>query len=265
MLDLSIVVDGNMIGTLLLAKAATIAKRRIALHVHQREAATLQTDRLHEESRNAHGREHPDPAAPDAIEIQHPDGDRSQNDQRQEFKDIADGTQRTDILAPKHLYHETAQNYQRKARDRHPQHDLALESGSGSVVRIDLLAEQLAGREREVKNREKQHIFDDAQPSVGRAADRHVDLQMEVAAHAAQSLADRSQGAQIAAEELREEDHAHGQHQTHHDLEHRHRTSQRMVDQVGSERLQSSERTIFLHVDRRVGICGPTHRTDDGG
>ena len=95
--------------------------------------------------------------------------------------------------------------------------------------------------------------------------DRNLDLQMQFLSGAAHPFADGAQRTEVAAEKFAEQDHSHGEHEAHHDLEHRHRAGQRVVHQIGSESLQTAEGTVSLDIDGFFAEVGPEHRACNGG
>ena len=264
MLHLRVVMDRNVVGALLLAGPAVVARLHVAADDEEREGAAAQLDRLDQIARGAGCGQHPDPRPLDTEVSQHPGGDGGNQKERRELEDVARGTQRADVPAPEHPDEEAARQKQDEARHRHPEHDLALESRGDGIVGIELLAEELARRERVVEDREEQDVLHGTQHPVEDAARRNVALDAEFAADAAHPLADGTHRTEIAAEELREENDAGGQHQAHHDLEHRHRAGERIVHQIGPESLQTAERTVGLHVDGFVAELRDGDRRRDG-
>ena len=63
------------------------------------------------------------PTRRNAQRTERPAAEGGDHEQQREFENVADSSQRTDVFAPEHLYHEAAQEQQRKARERHPKHD----------------------------------------------------------------------------------------------------------------------------------------------
>ena len=264
-LHLHVVVDRQLIGALFLAETAVVAGADVTLDVHQREDAAAHLDDLDDICGQTCAADGPDPCVRNAQHAENPAAEGRDDEQQREFENVAGRPQRTDILAPEHLHHEAAQQQQRKARERHPEHDLALESRSHRIERIEFLAEQLARREREIEDREEQHVLHHAQQFVHDAARRNLDLQMQFLSGAAHPFADGAQRTEVAAEKFAEQDHSHGEHEAHHDLEHRHRAGQRVVHQIGSESLQTAEGTVSLDIDGFFAEVGPEHRACNGG
>ena len=265
MLHLHIVMDRKLVGTFLFAQSAIIAGVQVPLDVHQGEGAAAHLGDLDDIGGKTCAADRPYPCVRNAQRTERPAAEGGDHEQQREFENVAGSSQRTDILAPEHLHHEAAQEQQRKARERHPKHDFALETRSHGIERVEFLAEQLARREREIEDREEQHVLHHAQQFVDDAARRDIDLQVQFFPGTPHPLADGAQRTEVSAKKFAEQNHSHGEHEAHHDLEHRHRAGQRVVHHIGAESLQPAKRTICLDIDGFVAQFGPKHRARNGG
>ena len=151
--------DRRLVRTFLFAQSAIIAGVQIPPDVHQGEGAAAHLGDLDDIGGKTCAADRPDPRVRNAQRTERPAAEGGDHEQQREFENVADSSQRTDVFAPEHLYHEAAQEQQRKARERHPKHDFALETRSHGIERVEFLAEQLARREREIEDREEQHVL----------------------------------------------------------------------------------------------------------
>ena len=108
-------------------------------------------------------------------------------------------------------------------------------------------------------------VLHHAQQLVDDAARRDIDLQVQFFPGTPHPLADGAQRTEVSAKKFAEQNHSHGEHEAHHDLEHRHRAGQRVVHHIGAESLQPAKRTICLDIDGFVAQFGPKHRARNGG
>ena len=257
------VVDIDMVGALLLAEAAEIAVMLVARDGQQREEAAAQLDHLDQVAAAAGDGQSPHPAVRHAQVAQQPGAGQHDDEEGGELEEVAHRAQRADVAAPEHADEHAAQKEQGDRGAGHPEDDLPFEARSQGVVGVEALAEELARRDGIVEDHEQQHVLHDAQQPVGDRTRAQVGLHAEFAAQLAEPLAHRSQRAEVAAEELAEEDDAHAQHDTHHDLEHRHGAGQRMPLQVGGQGLQTAERAVSLDIDGLLSPTGMENRPHD--
>jgi len=242
------VLDVDRIGTFAAADVALGARGLVADDVQQREDFAPQVDHLPEVAREAGDAQSPYPGRSHAQQPEHPQQDDDAHEGDGEFEDVAQRAQRADVFAPEHFDEKAAEEEHRNRDDGHPDGDLALEARGDGVVGVEILAEKLAARRRHVEYVEQQGVFDGAEQAVGDASRAYFNADLQLLAAPAHPFADGSQRAEVAAEEFAEKDHSHGEHDAHHDLRHGHRAGQRVVDQVASQRLQSAERAVGLHV-----------------
>ena len=240
--------DRKLARTFLFAQSAIIAGVQIPPDVHQGEGAAAHLGDLDDIGGKTCAADRPDPRVRNAQRTERPAAEGGDHEQQREFENVADSSQRTDVFAPEHLYHEAAQEQQRKARERHPKHDFALETRSHSIERVEFLAEQLARREREVEDHEEQRILHPAQQPVRSAPRPQFAPQPEPPAQPSEPSDDRAHGAEVAAEELGKEHDPRGQREPHGNLEHRHRAGQRAAGQIGAEGLQPPEGAVGLDI-----------------
>ena len=238
----------DVIGTFFRTGAAAVAALRVADDAQQREYFATQVDHFVQVADQAGCAQRPYPCRRKPGPSEQPEQQEEPHERDREFENIAQRSERADVFAPEHFDEETAEEQQHDRDAGHPGRDFTLETGRHCVVRVEILAEQLARRDRHVEYHEQQSVFDDPQSPIGDAARFQVEVHFQLAAAFAEVFPDCPQRTQITAEQLAEQDDAHGQYDSHHDLRHRHAACQRIVMQVTADSLQASERAVGFRI-----------------
>ena len=192
--------------------------------------------------------EHPEPCPRHAPGAERPGRKCRREEQRPAAEEVAGGPQRTKIAAPEHPDAEAPRKQHDEHHERHPEDDFTLEARGDGVVGVQLVAKELARREREVEDHEEQRILHPAQQPVRSAPRPQFAPQPEPPAQPSEPSDDRAHGAEVAAEELGKEHDPRGQREPHGNLEHRHRAGQRAAGQIGAEGLQPPEGAVGLDI-----------------
>ena len=231
--------------------------------------AGIPFEHLQRPAQQAHGTQEPPPGQLDAGNAQQPPYEADTDERQPEFKGIGSGTQRADVAAPETLDKEAAQENDSYGCECHPKDDFALERGGGGIVGIQFLAEEFAGTDGEIKDHEEQDVFDNAQDGIENGAflgPFRTDTQGF--ADAGQQVLDGSYRAQIAAEQLAEEDDRGGQGNAHQDLGGAHAAGERALNEEGGQGLQASHRAEGFRVGG-IGTekfrCESGQEEDQGG
>lgn len=125
------------------------------------------------------------------------------------------------------LYKKTGDKHKRQRGDGHPKRDLTLESRGRGVVRVEILAEELACGQCHVEGDEQKHVLHDPQHLVGDTALIDVEgVEPDGLPEFLQKILHRSDGTEIAAEQLAEKHDCRREDNTHRDLHACHRARQ---------------------------------------
>ena len=101
-------------------------------------------------SRHAEGAQQPYPAELDSYQRHRPPEQAQGHQPDPELKGIGDCSERADIPAPEAVDNESQQHYQAQGGQAHPEGDFTLEAGCNRIIRIYVLAEELAGGHCEI-------------------------------------------------------------------------------------------------------------------
>ena len=180
----------------------------------------------------------------------HPPGQGQHYQPEPELEGVGYGAQRADVFAPEAVDEQAQENHYRHRSDGHPKDNLPLEAGGDCIVRVQLLAEKLAGAYGHIHNPEKEAIFDQPEDDIQRLADPD-GFDFHRLARTDEQVLYSPHRAEIAAEELAEENHRHRQRYAHQNLERTHRAREGAPLKVGRQGLQTSEGTQFFGVGGR--------------
>ena len=190
----------DVIGTFFRTGAAAVAALRVADDAQQREYFATQVDHFVQVADQAGCAQRPYPCRRKPGPSEQPEQQEEPHERDREFENIAQRSERADVFAPEHFDEETAEEQQHDRDAGHPGRDFTLETGRHCVVRVEILAEQLARRDRHVEYHEQQSVFDDPQSPIGDAARFQVEVHFQLAAAFAEVFPDCPQRTQITAE-----------------------------------------------------------------
>ena len=216
----------DSIRTMLVADSA-MRTFLIVLHDVQHLKFRTAAKYLQKISGNTEQRQKKPPRNIDTQKSQHVINRRENDDPAPELQRIRNRSERAQVPAPEHVDHESAYQDQCYRHTGHPQGDFTLESRRHSVIRVQILAEQLTCRGRHKENPEQQRVFDDAEDLVGNASVLYFNaLPTDDIAQLDQKVLHSAERTDITAEQLAEKHDRSREDNTHDYLHHAHAARQ---------------------------------------
>ena len=189
-----------------------------------------------------------------AQQREHPEEQSHREQRNPEFEAVGKGPERAYIPAPEPLDEKAQQKHQGKAHQAHPKGDFTLEAGCDGIIRVEILAEKLAGSSGAVEYPEQKHILDCTQDIVKHALMSYLHaFETYCRSGFCEQVLNCSYRADVGAEKLAEENHARSKHKPHHYLQTAHRARQRTSGQESDESLNSAHRAISFRIASREG------------
>jgi len=166
------------------------------------------------------------------------------------LEDVAQGAQRTEVLAPEETHEERTQDHDGNGRDPPPELHITVKTARRRIKRIEFLTEELTRLQRVVNGYKQQYIFE--QPESQVSPPRNGEPHFQLFPHPAQPFAYRTERTNERTEKLAEDQHRKKKQDAHHNLRGGHGTGQCLTQQVTSQGLQPPERTIGFEIGHQV-------------
>ena len=239
----------DVIRAILLAGVALAAAILLIYHYVQYLQLGFAVENLQRPAQHAERTQQPGPVYLQTQQCENPPEHHQRHQPGPELERVGRGAQRAYILAPEAVDEESENQHDAQRHQTHPEDYLPFETGSYRIIRIQMLAEQLAGSDGHVCNPEQQAVFCHAQYLVQPIAVLDIDtLYLKSLACLEQQIFYGAYRAEICAEQLAEKDYRQCQHDTHHDLHGGHRAGERAALDVSRQRLQSAHGAVGLRV-----------------
>ena len=211
--------DVDIVRTMLLAVVAAHSAVFVVVNDVQQLQLGLAVEDFEQIPHHAEGGEQHPPLKRQAEGAEPPPYQREDQQRQPEPETVSRSSERAEVAAEETLDEEASHYYDYNGDYAHPEHQLALEAGGDCVVWVELAAQQLAGGGGGVEDPEKQAVFERPHKLVGYTAGLELQtVEPYGFTEFGEQVFDRSDGAEIGAEQLAEQNDCRGQQYAHQDL-----------------------------------------------